>query len=138
MTKVGKSDREETFARASGNDEVAPIPVVPAIQPEAVWFDCKQRLDPATALLSLAEPPGVVGCFRQKAGFVGWAHATSDSRLPATIATMTETIRIVQPLRSRAFAAASRCRSAATSVSNQSRNTTILGNARVAFGHKIQ
>jgi hypothetical protein len=24
MTKVGKSDREETFARASGNDEVAP------------------------------------------------------------------------------------------------------------------
>jgi len=28
MTKVGKSDREETFARASGNDEVAPVPVV--------------------------------------------------------------------------------------------------------------
>ena len=62
----------------------------------------------------------------------------SDLRLPATIATMTETIRIIQPLRSRAFAAASRCRSAATSVSNQSRNAVILGKARVVFGHTIQ
>jgi len=28
MTKVGKSDREGTFAGASGNDEVAPIPAI--------------------------------------------------------------------------------------------------------------
>jgi hypothetical protein len=28
LTKVGKSDREGTFAAASGNDEDAPIPVV--------------------------------------------------------------------------------------------------------------
>jgi len=34
MTKVGKSDREGTFAGTRGNDKVAPIPDLPCLIPE--------------------------------------------------------------------------------------------------------
>jgi hypothetical protein len=34
LTKVGKSDREGTFAGAHGNGEVAPSAVIPALAPE--------------------------------------------------------------------------------------------------------
>ena len=47
---------EATFGCNVQTGAGAPIPVVPAIQPEAVWFDCNQKTDASQRRRRSASP----------------------------------------------------------------------------------